>query len=85
MRLSVCPGRGGDRELRPVPRGSYTYGALQGLCVIAVFVAGTSVVTPQRMGRPIAVVLSDVAVSAALGVWLGTPVGQAIGRCRSSP
>jgi MFS transporter, DHA1 family, inner membrane transport protein len=42
-------------------------------------VAGISVVPPERMGRAIAVVVSGVAVSAALGVPLGTLVGQALG------
>jgi DHA1 family inner membrane transport protein len=54
-------------------------GALQGLFIATAFVAGTSVVPPERMGRAISVVFSGVAVSAALGVPLGTLVGQALG------
>ncbi|HEX2314355.1 MAG TPA: MFS transporter [Thermomonospora sp.] len=54
-------------------------GALQGLFIAAAFVAGISVVPPERMGRAISVVVSGVAVSAALGVPLGTLVGQALG------
>lgn len=54
-------------------------GALQGLFIGAAFAVGTSVVPPERMGRAISVVISGVAVSAALGVPLGTFVGQALG------
>jgi MFS transporter, DHA1 family, inner membrane transport protein len=54
-------------------------GALQGLFIAAGFVAGISVVPPERMGRAISVVFSGIAVSAALGVPLGTLVGQALG------
>jgi MFS transporter, DHA1 family, inner membrane transport protein len=54
-------------------------GALQGLFIAAAFTAGISVVPPERMGRAISVVVSGVAVSAALGVPLGTLVGQALG------
>jgi DHA1 family inner membrane transport protein len=51
-------------------------GAVQGLYIAAAFGAGVSVVPPERMGRAIAVVISGVSVSAALGVPLGTLVGQ---------
>jgi DHA1 family inner membrane transport protein len=54
-------------------------GAFQGLFIAAAFVAGTTVVPPERMGRAISVVFSGVALSAALGVPLGTLVGQALG------
>jgi MFS transporter, DHA1 family, inner membrane transport protein len=54
-------------------------GALQGLFIAAAFAAGISVVPPERMGRAIGVVVSGVAVSAALGVPLGTLVGQTLG------
>ncbi len=54
-------------------------GALQGLFIAAGFVAGISVVPPERMGRAISAVFSGVAVSAALGVPLGTLVGQSLG------
>jgi MFS transporter, DHA1 family, inner membrane transport protein len=54
-------------------------GALQGLFIAAGFVAGISVVPPQRMGRAISVVFSGIAVSAALGVPLGTLIGHALG------
>ena len=54
-------------------------GAMHGLFVAVAFVAGISFVPPERMGRAISVVLSGFAVSAALGVPLGTLVGQALG------
>jgi DHA1 family inner membrane transport protein len=54
-------------------------GAIQGLFIAAAFAAGISVAPPERMGRAIAVVISGVAVSGAVGVPLGTLVGQALG------
>jgi len=54
-------------------------GAFQGLFIAAAFAAGTAVVPPERRGRAMSVVFSGVAVSAALGVPLGTLVGQALG------
>jgi DHA1 family inner membrane transport protein len=54
-------------------------GAVQGLFIAAAFAAGTSVVPPARMGRAIAVVISGVAVSGAIGVPVGTLAGQALG------
>ncbi|MFI6515878.1 MFS transporter [Spirillospora sp. NPDC050679] len=54
-------------------------GALQGLFIAAAFAAGVSVVPPERMGRAMAVIVSGVAVSAALGVPLGTLAGQTLG------
>jgi DHA1 family inner membrane transport protein len=54
-------------------------GAVQGLFIAAAFAAGASVVPPARMGRAIAVVISGVAVSGAVGVPVGTLVGQALG------
>jgi DHA1 family inner membrane transport protein len=54
-------------------------GAVQGLFIAAAFAAGIAVVPPDRMGRAMAVVISGTAVSAALGVPLGTLVGHALG------
>ncbi|MEU4547320.1 MFS transporter [Nonomuraea dietziae] len=54
-------------------------GALHGLFVAVAFVVGMSVVPPERMGRAISAVISGFAVSAALGMPLGTLVGQALG------
>lgn len=54
-------------------------GAFQGLFIAGAFAAGTAVVPPERRGRAMSVVFSGVAVSAAVGVPLGTLVGQALG------
>jgi MFS transporter, DHA1 family, inner membrane transport protein len=54
-------------------------GAFQGLFIAAAFGTGISVVPPRRMGRAMSVVVSGVTVSAALGVPLGTLVGQVLG------
>jgi MFS transporter, DHA1 family, inner membrane transport protein len=54
-------------------------GAVQGLFIAGAFAAGIAVVPPARMGRAIAVVISGVAVSGALGVPVGTLAGQALG------
>ncbi|WP_459721813.1 MFS transporter [Actinophytocola sp. KF-1] len=54
-------------------------GALQGLFIATSFIAGMSVVPPERMGKAIGIVVSGVSVSTALGVPLGTLVGQTLG------
>jgi len=54
-------------------------GAVAGLFTGAAFVAGTSIVPPERAGRAISAIISGVSVSAALGVPLGTLAGQAFG------
>ena len=54
-------------------------GAFAGLFDAAAFAVGIAVVPAERAGRAIAVVISGVAVSAAVGVPLGTLLGQAIG------
>jgi len=54
-------------------------GALAGLFDAAAFAVGIAVVPRERAGRAIAVVISGVAVSAAVGVPLGTLLGQALG------
>ncbi|MBG0565460.1 MFS transporter [Actinoplanes aureus] len=54
-------------------------GAAHGLFIAVAFVVGISVAGPERMGEAISVVFSGFAVSAALGVPLGTLVGQALG------
>lgn len=54
-------------------------GAFAGLFDAAAFAVGIAVVPPERAGRAIAVVISGVAVSAAVGVPLGTLLGQALG------
>lgn len=54
-------------------------GALHGLFVAVGFVLAMAIVTPERMGRAISVVVSGLFVSTALGVPLGTLVGQVLG------
>ncbi|MCO1656473.1 MFS transporter [Pseudonocardia humida] len=54
-------------------------GALQGVFIAAAFAAGTAVVPPERTGRAISVVISGVAVSGAVGVPVGTLLGQLLG------
>ena len=54
-------------------------GALQGLFVGVAFVTAMSIAPPGRAGRAISAVLAGFSVSAALGVPLGTLVGQALG------
>ncbi|MFI6484293.1 MFS transporter [Nonomuraea sp. NPDC050663] len=54
-------------------------GALGGLFVAVAFGVGTSIVPPERMGRAISAVFGGFAVSGALGVPLGTLIGQQLG------
>jgi MFS transporter, DHA1 family, inner membrane transport protein len=54
-------------------------GAFEGLYVAAAFAAGIAVVPPARMGRAIAVVMSGITVSGAVGAPLGTLAGQTLG------
>lgn len=54
-------------------------GAVQGLFIAVGFVTGMALVPPERAGRAISVIISGIAVSAALGVPLGTLVGQTVG------
>ncbi|ETK30538.1 MFS transporter [Microbispora sp. ATCC PTA-5024] len=54
-------------------------GAVQGLFIGVAFAVGASVVTPDRMGRAISIVIGGVAVSIALGVPIGTLIGQGLG------
>lgn len=54
-------------------------GAVQGLFIAAGFAAGVSVVPPERIGQAMSVVISGVSVSAAIGVPLGTLLGQTLG------
>ncbi|MEV0715014.1 MFS transporter [Asanoa sp. NPDC050611] len=54
-------------------------GAVQGLFIGAAFAVGIAAAPPERMGRAMSVVVSGVAVSAALGVPVGTLVGQTLG------
>ncbi|MGV9638547.1 MFS transporter [Nocardia rhamnosiphila] len=51
-------------------------GALQGQFIASAFAVGVAVVPPERAGRAMATVISGVAVSAAIGVPLGTLLGH---------
>ena len=54
-------------------------GSLHGLFIGAAFAAATSLVPPERMGRAISIVIAGIAVSTALGVPVGTLIGQQFG------
>ncbi|HMG65131.1 MAG TPA: MFS transporter [Streptosporangiaceae bacterium] len=54
-------------------------GSLQGLFIGVAFAIGTSVVPPERMGWAISTVFGGIAVSTAVGVPLGTLIGQEFG------
>ncbi|MFJ9522335.1 MFS transporter [Kitasatospora sp. NPDC101801] len=54
-------------------------GASQGLFIAGAFIAAMTVVPPERIGKAIGIVISGVAMSGALGVPLGTLVGQTLG------
>ncbi len=54
-------------------------GSLHGLFVGVAFTVAVSVVPPQRAGRAMSAVIGGFAVSVAVGVPLGTLLGQALG------
>ena len=54
-------------------------GAAQGLFIAAAITTATAVVPPERSGRAMAVVISGFATASALGLPLGTLLGQALG------
>ncbi|GAA0211571.1 MFS transporter [Saccharothrix mutabilis subsp. mutabilis] len=54
-------------------------GSLHGLFIGAAFAVGAGMMPPDRMGRAISFVFGGVAVSTALGVPLGTLIGQSWG------
>jgi MFS transporter, DHA1 family, inner membrane transport protein len=54
-------------------------GALHGVFIGVAFTVAAAVVPPERMGRAISVVFGGIAVSTALGVPLGTLIGQQLG------
>ena len=51
---------------------------MQGLFIAAAMVTATSIVPPERTGRAMAVIISGFAMSSALGLPLGTLLGQAV-------
>lgn len=54
-------------------------GAVQGLFIAAAMVTATSIVPAERTGRAMAVIISGFAMSSALGLPVGTLLGQAVG------
>ncbi|UPL10752.1 MFS transporter [Microbacterium sufflavum] len=54
-------------------------GAVQGLFIAAGMVTATAIVPPERSGRAMAVVISGFATASALGLPLGTLLGQTVG------
>ncbi len=54
-------------------------GAAQGLFIAAAMVIATSIVPPERSGRAMALVISGFATASAVGLPLGTLLGQAVG------
>jgi DHA1 family inner membrane transport protein len=54
-------------------------GAVQGLFIAGAFVTATSIVPPERSGRAMAIVVSGFATSSAIGLPVGTLLGQAVG------
>ena len=54
-------------------------GAVQGLFIAAAITTATSLVPPERAGRAMAVVISGFATASAIGLPVGTLLGQAVG------
>lgn len=54
-------------------------GTLHGLFIGVALAVATGIVTPDRIGRAISMVIGGIAVSTVFGVPLGTLVGQALG------
>ncbi|TWF80093.1 DHA1 family inner membrane transport protein [Pseudonocardia hierapolitana] len=57
----------------------FAAGSLHGLFIGVAFAVAGALVPPERTGRAIGIVLGGISVSTALGVPLGTLVGQAMG------
>jgi DHA1 family inner membrane transport protein len=74
---NLLPALGGDYAIFLVAR--VLIGAVQGLFIAAAMVTSTSIVPPERAGRAMALVISGFATSSALGLPLGTLLGQAVG------
>jgi MFS transporter, DHA1 family, inner membrane transport protein len=54
-------------------------GAVQGLFIAAAMTTATTIVPPARAGRAMAIVISGFATASALGLPIGTLLGQAVG------
>lgn len=74
---NLLPALGADYGVFLVLR--VVVGALQGLFIAGAMVTGTSIVPRERAGRAMALVISGFATASAVGVPLGTILGQAIG------
>ena len=74
---NLLPAFGADYPLFLAAR--VVTGAVQGLFIAAAMVTATSIVPPARSGRAMAIVISGFATSSALGLPLGTLLGQAVG------
>lgn len=57
----------------------FLIGASQGLFIAGAFMAAMTVVPPERIGKAIGIVISGVAMAGALGLPLGTLLGQTLG------
>ena len=78
VRAGQPAARAGGR-LSALPAARVVIGAVQGLFIAAAMVTATSIVPPERSGRAMAMVISGFATSSALGLPLGTLLGQAVG------
>lgn len=74
---TLLPAFGADYSTFLVAR--VVTGAVQGLFIAAAMVSATSISPPERAGRAMAVVITGFASSSALGMPLGTLLGQAVG------
>ncbi|MCD2443081.1 MFS transporter [Agromyces sp. SYSU K20354] len=74
---NLLPAFGADYATSLVARA--VIGAAQGLFIAAAMVTATSIVPPDRAGRAMAVVITGFASASALGLPLGTLLGQAVG------
>jgi MFS transporter, DHA1 family, inner membrane transport protein len=74
---NLLPGLMADYPVFLVAR--VVIGAVQGLFIAAAMVTATSIVPPARAGRAMAVIISGFATASALGLPLGTLLGQAVG------
>jgi DHA1 family inner membrane transport protein len=75
--LNALPALGASYE--PFLIARVVIGAVQGVFIAAAMVTATSVVPPERAGRAMALVISGFATASAVGLPLGTLLGQAIG------
>jgi DHA1 family inner membrane transport protein len=75
--LNLLPALGAGLETFVAVR--VVIGAVEGLFIAAAITTATSIVSPERAGRAMAVVISGFAVSGALGMPLGRLLGEAVG------